>query len=185
MVQSLDTSARPGMASSPIGAFAIVHSMSSWRPRKSRARSERADSRDSRTPPPQPACCAAARPLRRCAAFGSRESALAPSAARRGPRMLGFTLNEEQEAFRAAVRGFAEKSLAPQVEELERTETFPKHLFRELGRLGYLGVGYPEEYGGSGGGQGVRWPLLQGGAPGDFRLPAPPPPPPGPRRPPP
>ena len=65
--------------------------------------------------------------------------------------MLGFTLNEEQEAFRAAVRGFAEKSLGPRVDELEATETFPMDLFKELGRLGYLGVGYPEEYGGSGG----------------------------------
>ena len=59
--------------------------------------------------------------------------------------MLGFTLNEEQEAFRLAVRGFAERALAPRVEELERSETFPLDLFRELGRLGYLGVGYPEE----------------------------------------
>src|ERR1051326_3597569 len=59
--------------------------------------------------------------------------------------MLGFHLNEEQESFRLAVRGFAEKALAPRVDELEETETFPKDLFRELGRLGYLGVGYPEE----------------------------------------
>src|SRR6185295_7855068 len=71
-------------------------------------------------------------------------------AARRIP-MLGFRLNEEQESFRLAVRSFAEKELAPRVDELERTETFPKDLFRQLGRLGYLGVGYPEEYGGSGG----------------------------------
>src|SRR5215472_1555724 len=75
--------------------------------------------------------------------------------------MLGFTLNEEQEAFRVAVRGFAERSLAPRVEELERTETFPLDLFRELGRLGYLGVGYPEEYGGSGGDMVMRCLLIE------------------------
>jgi alkylation response protein AidB-like acyl-CoA dehydrogenase len=75
--------------------------------------------------------------------------------------MLGFTLNEEQEAFRAAVRSFAEKMLAPHVEELERTETFPLDLFRELGRLGYLGVGYPEEYGGSGGDMVMRCLLIE------------------------
>src|SRR2546422_7611643 len=92
--------------------------------------------------------------------------------------MLGFRLNEEQESFRLAVRSFAEKALAPRVEELERTETFPMDLFRELGRLGYLGVGYPEEYGGSGGGQGMRCPPVQENAPRDLRLsPAPPPPP--------
>src|SRR6185295_5133766 len=67
-------------------------------------------------------------------------------AARRIP-MLGFRLNEEQESFRLAVRSFAEKELAPRVDELERNETFPQDLFRQLGRLGYLGVGYPEEIG--------------------------------------
>ncbi len=75
--------------------------------------------------------------------------------------MLGFRLNEEQESFRLAVRSFAEKSLAPRVEELERTETFPRDLFRELGRLGYLGVGYPEEYGGSGGDMVMRCLLIE------------------------
>ena len=75
--------------------------------------------------------------------------------------MLGFRLNEEQESFRAAVRSFAEKSLAPRVEELERTETFPMDLFRALGRLGYLGVGYPEEYGGSGGDMVMRCLLIE------------------------
>ncbi|HLK12313.1 MAG TPA: acyl-CoA dehydrogenase family protein [Candidatus Binatia bacterium] len=75
--------------------------------------------------------------------------------------MLGFTLNEEQEAFRLAVRSFAEKSLAPRVDELEASETFPMDLFRELGRLGYLGVGYPEEYGGSGGDMVMRCLLIE------------------------
>src|SRR5499427_8015611 len=75
--------------------------------------------------------------------------------------MLGFRLNEEQESFRVAVRGFAEKALAPRVEELERTETFPLDLFRELGRLGYLGVGIPEQYGGSGGDMVMRCLLIE------------------------
>src|SRR2546425_2241366 len=81
--------------------------------------------------------------------------------------MLGFRLNDEQEGFRLAVRSFAEKALAPRVEELERTETFPRDLFAELGRLGYLGVGYPEAYGGSGGGMVVRCLLLEGNARAD------------------
>src|SRR5437764_10154765 len=75
--------------------------------------------------------------------------------------MLGFRLNEEQESFRLAVRSFAEKALAPRVEELEARETFPLDLFRELGRLGYLGVGYPEEYGGSGGDMVMRCLLIE------------------------
>jgi alkylation response protein AidB-like acyl-CoA dehydrogenase len=75
--------------------------------------------------------------------------------------MLGFQLNEEQEAFRIAVRGFAEKTLAPRVEELEATETFPRDLFAQLGRLGYLGVGYPEAYGGAGGDMVMRCLLIE------------------------
>jgi alkylation response protein AidB-like acyl-CoA dehydrogenase len=75
--------------------------------------------------------------------------------------MLGFTLSEEQEAFRQAVRALAEGMLAPQVEELEAKEQFPLAVFRELGRLGYLGVGVPEADGGSGGDTIMRASLLE------------------------
>jgi alkylation response protein AidB-like acyl-CoA dehydrogenase len=75
--------------------------------------------------------------------------------------MLGFTLNEEQDAFRLAVRDWAARALAPRVEELEATETFPLDLFRELGRLGYLGVGISEGYGGSGGDMIMRCLLIE------------------------
>ncbi len=75
--------------------------------------------------------------------------------------MLGFSLNEEQEAFRLAVRDWAERALAPRVDELEATETFPMDLFRELGRLGYLGVGIPEAEGGSGGDMVMRCLLIE------------------------
>jgi alkylation response protein AidB-like acyl-CoA dehydrogenase len=75
--------------------------------------------------------------------------------------MLGFQLDEEQEAFRQTVRAFAERELAPRVEELERAETFPLDLFQALGRLGYLGVGIPEDDGGSGGGMIMRCLLIE------------------------
>ena len=75
--------------------------------------------------------------------------------------MLGFALSEEQEAFRHAVRALAEGMLAPQVEELEAKEEFPLAVFRELGRLGYLGVGVPETEGGSGGDTIMRALLLE------------------------
>lgn len=75
--------------------------------------------------------------------------------------MLGFTLSEEQEAFRQAVRALAEGMLAPQVEELEAKEQFPMDVFREMGRLGYLGVGVPEAEGGSGGDMVMRALLLE------------------------
>src|SRR5262245_63694494 len=75
--------------------------------------------------------------------------------------MLGFTLSDEQDAFRLAVRDWAARALAPRVEALEAAETFPVDLFQELGRLGYLGVGIGEEYGGSGGDMVMRCLLIE------------------------
>jgi alkylation response protein AidB-like acyl-CoA dehydrogenase len=75
--------------------------------------------------------------------------------------MLGFSLSEEQEAFRDAVRDWATRALAPRVEALEAAESFPVDLFRDLGRLGYLGVGIPESEGGSGGDMVMRCLLIE------------------------
>lgn len=63
---------------------------------------------------------------------------------------MDFELTEAQKMFRDAVRDFAQREIAPLVEEAERTASFPVHLFPKMGELGYLCAGYPEEYGGSG-----------------------------------
>src|SRR5918998_1376080 len=59
-------------------------------------------------------------------------------------------LTPEQRALRRAVREFARAEIAPKVDELERTGTYPRELVREVGRLGYLGCLIPPEYGGAG-----------------------------------
>jgi alkylation response protein AidB-like acyl-CoA dehydrogenase len=46
------------------------------------------------------------------------------------------------------VRELAAKELAPRAAEAESTETFPREVFRTLGRTGLLGLPYPEQYGG-------------------------------------
>lgn len=46
-------------------------------------------------------------------------------------------------------RDYAQRRLAPRVDEAERTATFPRDVFRELGELGLLGLPYAEEYGGA------------------------------------
>ncbi len=58
---------------------------------------------------------------------------------------------EEHNQFRSTVRKFAEKELAPFLEEWETAETFPNEVFKRAGDLGVFGAHYPEEVGGGGG----------------------------------
>lgn len=56
---------------------------------------------------------------------------------------------EEHEMFRHTVRSFVEKEINPYVDEWEEEGIFPAHeLFKKMGDLGFLGLNYPEEYGG-------------------------------------
>ena len=64
---------------------------------------------------------------------------------------IDFYLSDEQRELRRAVREFAAKEIAPIASECDTNERFPKHLFPKVGELGYLGLGYPEKFGGSGG----------------------------------
>src|SRR5256885_12065787 len=61
-----------------------------------------------------------------------------------------FIFNDEHEQLRESIRNFATKELAPHADEWEET-TFPDWVFRRMGELGFLGLSYPEEYGGQGG----------------------------------
>src|ERR1700759_3569105 len=47
-------------------------------------------------------------------------------------------------------RDIAGKELRPLVDEAERAHSFPREVFRTLGRAGLLGLPYPEELGGGG-----------------------------------
>ncbi len=56
---------------------------------------------------------------------------------------------EEHEMFRKTIRNFVEKEINPHVEEWEEAGEAPLHdLFKKMGELGFLGLSYPEEYGG-------------------------------------
>jgi alkylation response protein AidB-like acyl-CoA dehydrogenase len=56
---------------------------------------------------------------------------------------------EDHYIFKDQFRRFCEAEVAPLVEEAERTQTFPRFLFPRMGELGYLGIRYPETYGGA------------------------------------
>jgi len=64
--------------------------------------------------------------------------------------MAMFGLTEEQEQLRRAVRGFAEKEIAPHVSEWDETSEFPAAVVKKLGEMGLMGVIFPEEFGGAG-----------------------------------
>lgn len=59
-------------------------------------------------------------------------------------------LTEEQELIRKTARDFAKSRLAPHSAEWERTATFPREALREMGKLGFLGMTVPAEWGGAG-----------------------------------
>src|SRR5436190_6074644 len=63
--------------------------------------------------------------------------------------LLPFT--EEHGELRDSVRRFVSREIAPHVEEWEDAREFPRELFGRCGELGFLGLKFPEEYGGQGG----------------------------------
>ncbi len=63
-----------------------------------------------------------------------------------------FELAEELEEFRRLVREIADEKVAPRAAEIDRTDEWPEDLYRLLVDNELMAVGYPEEYGGSGGG---------------------------------
>ena len=68
-------------------------------------------------------------------------------------------LDPEQVQFLDSVRGFVDAQIVPHATEWDLQERYPQQLFKEFGRLGWLGVAVPESYGGSGGGS-VLYALL-------------------------
>jgi len=63
-----------------------------------------------------------------------------------------FELPEELEEFRRLVRTIAEERIEPRAAEIDETDEWPEDVYKVLVENDLMGVGYPEEYGGSGGG---------------------------------
>lgn len=63
---------------------------------------------------------------------------------------MNFELTDQQREVQEACREFASKKVAPRAAHIDEADEFPHDLFREMGRLGFLGVAVPEEYGGMG-----------------------------------
>lgn len=63
---------------------------------------------------------------------------------------MQFDYTPDQIQLRRAVREFAEAEIAPHVLEWDEAQEFPHEVVKKLGRLGYMGSIFPEEYGGAG-----------------------------------
>jgi alkylation response protein AidB-like acyl-CoA dehydrogenase len=64
---------------------------------------------------------------------------------------MNFQFSEEQQLFRRSVAEFVDKEIVPIAAKIDEEGQFPTELFQKVGKLGYFGVRYPEEYGGAGG----------------------------------
>src|SRR3954467_12318408 len=65
-------------------------------------------------------------------------------------RGFDFGLGETADMLRDSVRGFASDKISPRADEIDRSNTFPRDLWPELGKLGVHGITVEEEWGGAG-----------------------------------
>ncbi|MHB1127494.1 MAG: acyl-CoA dehydrogenase family protein [Bacillota bacterium] len=63
--------------------------------------------------------------------------------------MAHWLFSEEHEMFRKSVRSFVEKEIISNVDKWEAAGEVPRELYKKVGELGYLGLKYPEKYGGA------------------------------------
>lgn len=62
---------------------------------------------------------------------------------------MNFDLGEEVNALRDMVHRWAQDRVKPMAAEIDRTNSFPPELWREMGELGLLGITVSERYGGA------------------------------------
>ncbi len=72
------------------------------------------------------------------------------TAGRTGSTVVDFQLNDEQQQLKKSVREFAEREILAHVMEWDEASHFPLEIVKEMGRLGLMGVIFPQEYGGAG-----------------------------------
>jgi len=63
---------------------------------------------------------------------------------------VDFELTEEQKLIQQTAREFALKELQPKAREIEKKHEFPWEIYRKCGQQGFLGMTWPQEYGGQG-----------------------------------
>src|SRR5258706_15728918 len=65
-------------------------------------------------------------------------------------RGLDFGLGEDAEILRDSVRSFSATEIAPRADQIDKTNIFPRDLWKPMGSLGLHGITVEEEWGGAG-----------------------------------
>ena len=63
---------------------------------------------------------------------------------------MNFHISELTQQVAQTARDFAQQHIKPHLMEWDENQEFPVHIFKELGKLGMMGVFVPHEYGGAG-----------------------------------
>jgi alkylation response protein AidB-like acyl-CoA dehydrogenase len=63
---------------------------------------------------------------------------------------LSFELTENQKMVQQLARNFAEKEIKPVIAKFDESQEFPHDIVKKMAELGFLGIIFPEEYGGAG-----------------------------------
>ncbi|TCP32358.1 alkylation response protein AidB-like acyl-CoA dehydrogenase [Scopulibacillus darangshiensis] len=63
---------------------------------------------------------------------------------------MNYDLTDEQQMIYKMMKEFSDEVVAPGAEQRDKDKAFPKEIFDQLGKLGIMGLPFPEEYGGSG-----------------------------------
>jgi butyryl-CoA dehydrogenase len=63
---------------------------------------------------------------------------------------MDFKLSEEHQLIRASVREFSQKYVEPAADEIDQQARFPEEIIKKLAEQDWLGIPFPEEYGGAG-----------------------------------
>ena len=63
---------------------------------------------------------------------------------------MDFAFSEDQQFLRNTVREFAESEIRPRMMEYDESQEFPFEVIKKAGELGFMGIIFPEQYGGSG-----------------------------------
>lgn len=62
--------------------------------------------------------------------------------------MNQYYFTEEHELFRQSLSAFLEKEVKPNIKQWEEERRTPRSIYKRFGEMGYLGLMYPEKYGG-------------------------------------